>query len=287
MLFMQWKRFLSAMLTCLMMVWTVPTLADSSAMRIVSLGGSLTETIVALGLADALVGVDRSSVRPPEVVNKLPRTGTLHSIPLEAVLSMSPTVVVAYDDLQPPEVLPSLRSLGIQVVSVSHRSDIATARQKILDISSGLGVAERGKALLAKIDKDLAWPDGKPQPQHKARVLFIQSMGSGPLRISGTETKAAALLAAAGVDNAVTAFSGYRPLNTEAMLSINPDVIVILKRTLERIGGLSGLKALPGMRDIQAIQNNRIVVSDDSAFLGMGPGFGAAVRQLREAVYGP
>lgn len=254
--------------------------------RIVSLGGSITETVAELGLADAIVGVDQSSLRPEAVARRVPRVGSPRAVPLEAILTVSPTVVVSYDDLQPPEVIPGLRSLGIRVVTVPRRPEVEAARQKVTTIADGLGVPERGRALLASIDRDLAWPEGKPRPARKVRVLFIQTMGSGPLMISGTGTTAAALLDAAGVDNAVTAFEGYRPLNAEAMLAIDPEAIVILKRALERIGGPAGLVATPGLGDTAAVRDGRIVISDDAAFLGLGPGFGAAVRALREAVYG-
>ncbi|SBV93192.1 Periplasmic binding protein [uncultured Alphaproteobacteria bacterium] len=254
--------------------------------RIVSLGGSLTETVAALGLGDAIVGVDQSSLRPPEVAKRAPRVGSPRAVPLEAILAVSPTVVVAYDDLDPPGVLPGLRGLGVRVVTVPRRPDVDTARRKVLAIAEGLGVPERGRHLLAEIDRDLAWPEAKPRPARKVRVLFVQSMGSGPLMISGTGTSAAALMEAAGVENAVTAFAGYRPLNAEAALAVDPEAIVILKRALERIGGLSGLAATPGLGDTKAVRENRVVVSDDAAFLGLGPGLGKAVRDLREAVYG-
>lgn len=266
--------------------WAMLAATAQAGERIVSLGGSITETVAALGFADAIVGIDQSSLRPPEVTKRVPRVGSPRSVPLEAILAVSPTVVVTYADLQPPEAIPSLKSLGIRVVTVPRRPDVEAARQKVLAIAEGLGAPERGRALLAEIDRDLAWPHALPRPARKARVLFIQSMGNGPLMISGTGTTAAALLEAAGVDNAVTAFEGYRPLNAEAMLAIDPDTIVILKRALDRIGGPAGLAASPGLGDTRAVRENRLVMSDDAAFLGLGPGFGVAVRELREAVYG-
>lgn len=281
---MGWLRVI--LMVCAVLWGACPGAARAEEMRIVSLAGSLTETVAVLGLGGRIVGVDRSSLRPVEVARSVPQVGSLRSVSLEGILSVSPTVVVAYEDIQPPEVVGQLRGLGIRVVLVPHRPDLEAAREKIARIADGLGVPERGRELLVAVDRDLAWPEAKPRPDRKTRVLFIQTMGNGPLMISGTGTSAAALLEAAGVDNAAGVFAGYRPLNAEAMLAIDPEAIVILKRALDRIGGVEGLAATPGLGDTRAVREQRIVVSDDSAFLGLGPGFAVAVRELREAVYG-
>ncbi|MGE4529681.1 MAG: hemin ABC transporter substrate-binding protein [Rhodospirillaceae bacterium] len=256
-------------------------------MRIVSLSGSLTEVVARLGFADRLVGVDRSSLRPHEVVARLPRVGTPRAVSIESVLAVSPTLVIAYDDLEPRETLERLRALSIAVVEVPRRRTVDAVRDKVTRIAAGLGVPEKGAALWAEISRDLAWPVGKARPSPRLRALFIQTMGSGPLMVAGEETAAAALLEAAEVENAVSGFTAYRPLNPEAAAAANPDAVIILRRAYDRIGGLAGLAALPGMGETAAVRHRRIVVADDSAYLGLGPGAGEAVRQLREALYGP
>ena len=70
------------------------------------------------------------------------------------------------------------------------------------------------------------------------------------------------------------------------MVAADPDVVIILKRALARVGGLDGLLAMPGMKESGAVRNGRIVVDDDAAYIGLGPTIGATVRRLREAAYG-
>lgn len=255
-------------------------------MRIVSLSGSLTEVVARLGFADRLVGVDRSSLRPREVVARLPRVGSPRAVSIESVLAVAPTVVISYDDLEPRETLDRLRTLGIAVVEVPRRRTVDSVRDKVSRIAAGLGVPEKGDALWAEIAGDLTWPAGKPKPSPRLRGLFIQTMGNGPLMVAGEETAAAALLEAAEVENAVSGFTAYRPLNPEAAAAADPEAVIILRRAYDRIGGFAGLAALPGMGETTAIRMRRVVVADDSAYLGLGPGTGEAVRQLREALYG-
>jgi iron complex transport system substrate-binding protein len=255
-------------------------------MRIVSLSGSLTEIVAELGLADRLVGVDRSSLRPVEATRRLPKVGGPRSVSVESVLAVSPTVVVAYEDVQPAETLPRLGSLGVKVVAARRLSTVDGAKEKIRTLAEGLGRAERGREILDAIDRNLVWPAGKPEPARRLRAVFIYTMGNGPLMVSGSGTGAEALMAAAKVDNAVTGFTDYRPLNAEALAAADPDIVILLDRALERIGGRDGLAAMPGMRESGALRDGRIVVDDESAYIGMGPSIGAAVRTLREAAYG-
>ncbi len=255
-------------------------------MRIVSLSGSLTEVVVDLGLADRLVAVDRSSQLPAEVTRKLPKVGGPRSVSVESVLAVSPTVVVCYADVKPAETMSLLQGLGVKVVAVPRAATVAGAREKIRIVAEGLGRGDQGRDLLAGIDRDLAWPEALPRPAKPLRGLFIYTMGNGPLMVAGRNTGAEAVMAAAMVDNAVVGFADYRPLNAEALVAADPDVVIILKRALARVGGLDGLLAMPGMKESGAVRNGRIVVDDDAAYIGLGPTIGATVRRLREAAYG-
>ncbi len=275
-----------AFLSFLAFFLAIPSASAEPPMRIVSLSGSLTEIVADLGLADRLVGVDRSSLRPVEVTRRLPKVGGPRSVSVESVLAVSPDAVVCYDEVQPAETLSRLKSLGVKVVTTRRHATVEGALRKIQDLAEGLDREEKGRELTAAIARDVAWPEGKPEPARRLRGVFIYTMGNGPLMVSGTGTGAEALMAAAKVDNAVSGFSDYRPLNAEALAAADPDVVIILSRALERIGGREALAAMPGLRESGAIRDNRIVVDDESAYIGMGPMLGAAVRTLRETAYG-
>ena len=68
---------------------------DDAKPRIVSLGGSLTETIIALGHETKIVGVDTTSVYPPEKVKDYTKVGYLRRLSAEGILSLKPTAVFA------------------------------------------------------------------------------------------------------------------------------------------------------------------------------------------------
>ena len=110
-------------LTTLFVAWALCALpaqsqpaADTS--RIVTLGGSVTEIVYALGAGDQVVGVDASSVYP-EAATEKPSVGYFRQLPAEGVLSLDPSLVLALEGTGPPTVLDQLRSAGVRVEVIS------------------------------------------------------------------------------------------------------------------------------------------------------------------------
>jgi iron complex transport system substrate-binding protein len=98
--------------------------------------------------------------------------------------------------------------------------------------------------------------------------------------VSGTETAAHTMLGFAGAANAVTAYTGYRPLTPESLIAAAPEVLVLTAEGLESVGGVDGLLATPGVALTPAGRHRRVVALDEQDLLGMGPATGAAARKL-------
>ena len=71
--------------------------------RLVTIGGSVTDIVFALGEGDLVVAVDQSSTLP-EKVKDLPQAGYVRAISAEGILSMLPTKILASSDIGPPNV---------------------------------------------------------------------------------------------------------------------------------------------------------------------------------------
>jgi len=80
-----------------------PQPIDSS--RIVSIGGAVTETIYALGLESRIVGVDTTSLYPPEALKRAPNVGYMRALSAEGILSLKPSWVIAIEGSGPPGAL--------------------------------------------------------------------------------------------------------------------------------------------------------------------------------------
>jgi iron complex transport system substrate-binding protein len=274
-------RFPLASLAVLLLV-TLAAPAHAAPARIVSLGGALTEIVCALGYGSDLVGIDAGSTHPASV-QKLPRTGHAREIAVEGVLSLRPTLVLATDEAGPPGAVTRLKESGVPLVVVPSAHGVAEAAARIRTIGAALGAKERGDSLARALEKDvksIARAKGAP------RVLFVYARGAGTVNVAGDDTAADAIVELAGGVNAVTGFTGYRPLTAEGVLAAKPDVIVTPASSAESLGGVAALLALPGVGATPAGKAKRVVTFDTLYLLGFGPRTALAANELARAIEG-
>ena len=278
-------------LLCLGLITTLlGTTSDAEEMpndtsRIVTLGGTITEIVFALGAGERVVGVDASSSFP-ETVNQLPKAAYHRRLSAEGVLSLRPTLIIATTEAGPPEAIQQLKSAGVTVFILPHEPTVENAIAKIERIAAALNVQERGTALIQALKKKLSQVQSSiPQTAAQAKILFLYARGQGTLMVAGQDTGADTMIGLAGGANAVQGYSGYKPLTSEAAVAAAPDLILIMDSGLESIGGAQGLWQLPGLALTPAGKQGRVLSMDGLLLLGFGPRLGQAALALNEALY--
>ena len=104
--------------------------------------------------------------------------------------------------------------------------------------------------------------------------------------IGGPGSGADSLIKAIGATDvgAATLPHAFNTLTAEALVAAKPDVILIMSKGLESVGGVSGLIKLPGIAQTPAGKNSRIIDVDDSLLLSFGPRTPSLVSQLSKAL---
>ncbi len=251
----------------------------ADARRIVSLGGTVTEIIYDLGMQDKLVADDQSSLYP-EAATKLPRVGYYRAVPAEGVLSLKPDLVIASENAGPVAALDKVRSVGVNVVTVSDKPSVDSLYERIAQIADALNVPEKGESLTTHVKSTLQQAQAIPSESHRA-VLILNRTGAKLM--AGGDTTASAIMELAGLKNVLKSQRGYKPVSAESLLALKPEMIIVTKGSLEAAGGMDQFKADPAIAFTPAVKNNRIVVMDDLLALGMGPRVSVAVSQLKAA----
>lgn len=252
------------------------------AKRIVSVGGSVTEVIFALGEQDRLVARDTTSNFPPEVF-ELPDVGYIRRLSPEGILSVNPDLIIAEDGSGPNETVELLAEAQIPFITIPDGYDRESIMAKVTAVASVLGVPEKGAALAAKIDADLdAAETFVAQNTSKKRVLFVLTMNNGRFMVSGTNTGADGIIKMAGGINVISEFEGYKPLTDEALSASMPDVILMMHRTGQHQITDDNLVAHPAISITPAAQNRAFLRMDGMLMLGFGPRTATAVRELSE-----
>src|SRR5690606_13884273 len=127
-------------------------LADTS--RLVSIGGSLTEIIYALGEQDRLVARDETALYPPAAA-ELPDVGYMRAPPPEGVLSVRPTALLVIDGSGPPEALDILAHAGVAYQSVPESYSHEGILVKVRAVGQALDIADKAEILIAELDASL------------------------------------------------------------------------------------------------------------------------------------
>ena len=261
----------AALLALVSNTWAAP--------RIVSIGGPVTEIVYALGAGSHVVGVDSSSTYP-EAATQLPQVGYQRRLSAEGVLSLQPDLVLATSDAGPPVALEHVKAV-VELVEIPAVYSVAGAEAKIRMIAQTLGREDRGEQVVEALRRDLiAAQAALDQVRSQPRVLFLYARGLGTLYVSGTGTAADAMIRLAGGVNAVNEYEDFKPFTPEAVVAAAPEVLLMLSRGLDSLGGIEGLLKLPGIALTEAARQRRVVAMDDLYLSSFGPRLGAALNEL-------
>lgn len=254
---------------------------------VLSIGGSVTEIIVALGQGHRLLARDTTSTYPP-AVTELPDVGYMRALSPEGVLSVGPSLILSEPGAGPAEALEVIRAANVRFVEMPEARDAAGIMAKIDRVGDALGVPDRAAALKAEVAAELAAATARaarPDADRK-RVLFVLSTAGGRINAAGRDTAADAIIRMAGGVNAVTEYAGYRQITDEAVGMAAPDVIVMMDRGGDHGAADDALFAMPAIALTPAAATRSVVRMDGLLLLGFGPRTPQAVTQLNTALYG-
>ena len=272
----------------LFMAAAMPALAEGKPDSIVSIGGSVTEIIHALGAGDRLVARDTTSNYPPEVM-ALPDVGYMRALSAEGVLSVDPELIIAEGGAGPIETIAVLEGANIPFVTVPDDFSASGIRAKIIAVGKAIGEEASATALADDLHRRLTEvqqaSEEKAAP-NKKRVLFVLSTQGGRIMASGNNTAAAAMIELAGAENAVTAFDGYKPLTDEAVIAAAPDAILMMEREGDHDSSVEELLQVPVIASTPAAKTRAVIRMDGLYLLGFGPRTADAVADLSRALYG-
>jgi iron complex transport system substrate-binding protein len=229
--------------------------------------------------------VDTTSLYPQEA-QKLPSVGYARSLSVEGVLALAPTQVVATEDAGPPAVIRQLSSSGIPVTVLASNHRFEGLMERIQRVGELTGRVAQASAMQQVLQQD--WTRARAQVQQRktrpARVLFVLAHTPNQIMVAGTDTSAQAMLDYVGASNAITGFSGYKPLTPEAVIAAQPDVVLLTDQGLAAAGGVDGILRLPGLAQTPAGLNRRVISLEAMFLLGFGPRLPAAVSALDAAI---
>lgn len=243
--------------------------------RIVAIGGAVSEVVSVLGHEKDLVGVDISSIYPKSL-EKVPKIGYWLKVSTEGIVSLRPSIVIASEKTRPKKVLDELKKLGIKVHIIDDKPNLESVVKKISQVGKILGEEKRAKKIAKRIKKNIA-SYTKLIPKTNKKVLFLFGKADFKLMAMGKGSSVDAMIELSKAQN-VADFENYRILSPEALLKLDPQVIIIgdvSKKPFE-LKNISNKAVL----STRAAKNKAIYPIDLLLVAGFSTRFDEALRQF-------
>jgi iron complex transport system substrate-binding protein len=275
---------------------TEVTVDDASRILALDIYGTLSQTVFELGLGDRIVGRDVSS-QFDEIADEPLVTSNGHELNAEAILALDPSVVLTDTSLGPWDVVLQLRDAGIPVVVTDSHRGLDNLASLTSQVADALGVPADGRKLGRRITGDAeameeAISGVVPKDvDSRLRTVFLYVRGSsGVYYMFGQDSGADSLIeAVGGYDvSAEIGWKGMRPLTDEGLVAAQPEVVLMMSKGLESVGGVDGLlERFPALAQTPAGENERVVAMNDDQILSYGPRTDEVLNALAVALYAP
>ncbi len=248
--------------------------------RIVSLNGSISELLCALGLEQQIAGVDVTSTYPASL-NVKPKVGHNRNINAEGVLSLQPTLILGLDNQLDPSLTEQLKAAKVRTLIFKQDLSVGGVRNLLQEVARATGTESKAADVQRQFDQQLSAVSVK---KTNKKVLFIYARGAGTLMVGGTGTAVDKLIQLAGGQNAVKEFADFRPLTAEALVAADPDVLLLFDSGLKSVGGMDGLLKIPGIAQTRAGQQGKVVTMDGELLSGFGLRLPQAIGELNKKI---
>lgn len=256
---------------------------DKPPQRIASLSPGITETLFAVGLGGKIVGATRFCVWPPEA-RAIPRIGGFMEINLEALARVRPELAILPDAMSHYSTM--IESLGILVMTFDSQT-LSGFLQDLEKLGALCGASKEASRLATAFKSALAQGE-RAEEIRKPAVLFSIlnpeecARPIGEITILGKDGFYNEIIEAAGGVNAYQGEAPYPRISKEAILALNPDIIIAaapgiadpkaLRENWEKIGKL------------KAVERNSLKIMTDPGVTIPGPRALRLLEEIRAAV---
>jgi iron complex transport system substrate-binding protein len=260
---------------------SIEATSSFSVARVVTLANGVAEIMNSLNAGALIVGRDLASSE--KALEDVPVVTSGHQVIPEKVIALKPDLVIIDASTGPKSAIDQIRSAGIRVEQTPESWNLADISLKVQAVANVIGAPQQGELLNQAISSAIT----NSKLSSKPRIAFLYLRGTSSVYLIGGEGSGADSLISAigGIDVGAAALP--RPFNTltaESLATLNPDVIIVMTKGLESVGGISGLLKLPGVAQTEAGKKQAVIDVDDSLLLSFGPRTPSLVQVLAERV---
>lgn len=254
--------------------------------RIVSLSPSVTEILYGIGAWPQVIAVSQFCTYPDDVKNK-PRVNGWDKTNLEQVMALQPDFVIGVD-AQEPFLKDKLNGLGVRSLFVKSQT-LADVMASMTEIGRGTGHEQEAIELAAKTQGEIDEVRKAVGDRPHYRVLCVVDRVPGTIRDLYTATRGSyldELITIAGGDSiAPVAEHGYGKINKEAVLTLNPEVIIDMVQGSKGNFGEDPIAVWNELAEIRAVRDKRIYSMSDPSVIHPSQFIGHTAQLFAKALH--
>lgn len=260
---------------------TTGEIASSS--RIIALANGSAEIIDAMGFKSLIVGRDIAST--DESLKEISVVSSGHQVVAEKIIALQPDLVIIDESVGPQEAIATVRKAGIRVELIKEVWNVGDITKKVSAIAQLLELPLTGKALSDAITSKISEVGQRVTSSPRIAFLYLRG-GSSIYLLGGKGSGADSMLSALGAVDVGAAISGvpFAPFTAESFAVEDPEILLVMSKGLESVGGVDGLVSLPGVAQTTAGKNRAVIAIDDSLLLSFGPRTPDLLFKIAEAI---
>lgn len=259
---------------------------ESKPEKIVSLMPSNTEIIYELGLGDKVVGVNDFDNYPEEVL-EVEKVGS-QEFNVEKIISLKPDLVLAHESgaVLAEDGLKQLADAGITVLVVHDAQSFSKVYETFELIGKATGEIEAAEAITNNMKNKLAEIEQlvAKVAEEDRKTVFVEVSPSPDIFTTGKNTFIDEMITLVNGINAAGDEEGWVQLSEEAIISLNPDVIVTTYGYYVE-DPLGEVLNRQGWGDVTALKNEQVFDVHSDKVTRSGPRLAEGVEELAKAIY--
>ncbi len=254
--------------------------------RIVSLSPSVTEILYGIGAWPQVIAVSQFCTYPDDVKNK-PRVNGWDKTNLEQVMALKPDFVIGVD-AQEPFLKDKLTGLGVRSLFLKSQT-LADIMESMKEIGRGTGHEQEAADLSVKTQAEINAVRKAIGDRPHPRVLCVVDRVPGTIRDLYTATKGSyldELISIAGGDSiAPLGDHGYGKINKEAVLTLNPEVIIDMVQGSKGNFGEDPIAVWNELAEVRAVRDKRIYSMSDPSVIHPSQFVGHTAQVFAKALH--
>lgn len=251
--------------------------------RIISTAPSNTEILIALGLEEKIVAIDKYS--PTESLNEDVVLIDFRNPDPEAIIGLNPDIIIAsgHNKVGSEDPFSSLKEAGISVVYIPSANSIDGIYEDIKFIAEVTNTVKKGEDIINNMEIEIEKVKNIASKIKEKKKVYFEISPAPNIYTSDKGTFQNDIIELIGAENIFSSEDGWLLASAESIVEKNPDIIITNVNYTEN--PIEDILNREGFSEINAINNNKVFLIDANASSRPSQNVLKAIKEMALAVY--